>query len=225
MDNELETLKRAREYIFSMAKGLDPLTGFTIEDESLLNNPRIIRCLFYVANILDQVIDNGGKVAEAEKIFFTLRDIDILPKSEPAEEHKPRKRSARVRPFFLTKEQLGNIEAESQAISISSLLNKANELIPEDMKKLQYKQVVRWLAAQNFLIAYIGQDEKTTWRPTDAGHDMGFIFGTWSGARGPYDGLKLTYDAQIYVLHHLMDIAAYEETPHVDPETGEVLEK
>ena len=60
--NELEKLQRARMYINKLANGIDPLNGQSIESDSLLNNVRLSRCFFYVAEVLDSVIANNGEV-------------------------------------------------------------------------------------------------------------------------------------------------------------------
>lgn len=207
MDNELETLKRARKYISSMARGLDPLTELSIEEDSLLNNPRIIRCLYYVTGILDQVIDNGGKVIQ----------LTVNPEV-------PARKIRRENPFAMTEEQLDCIGAESHQISISALRKKINEHIPENMKKLEYKQIVYWLEMQGILTRYVSENGKNHWKPTAVGESLGFVFGTWSGQYGSYSGLKLNADAQAYVLSHIPEIAAWDRKLKIDPDTGEVLE-
>jgi len=59
---ELEKVKRAKLYIERLANGFNPLDGQIAPDDSILNNIRVSRCLFYVSSILEQVIANGGKV-------------------------------------------------------------------------------------------------------------------------------------------------------------------
>ena len=57
---ELETMQRAKMYVEKMANGIDPLSGRPAQETDLINNVRISRCLFYVADILQKVIDNQG---------------------------------------------------------------------------------------------------------------------------------------------------------------------
>jgi len=56
----LELLKHAKEYIEKMANGINPLTGESVKDDDLINNVRISRCLFYVNDVLGNVLSNGG---------------------------------------------------------------------------------------------------------------------------------------------------------------------
>ena len=57
---ELETLERAKMYMEKLANGINPIDGSTIPDEDVVNNVRLSRCFFYVADVLRQIIDNGG---------------------------------------------------------------------------------------------------------------------------------------------------------------------
>ena len=63
---ELETMMRAKQYIESLANGKNPLTGQNVNDDDIINNIRISRCLFYVSGVLQKVIDNGGEVQKVK---------------------------------------------------------------------------------------------------------------------------------------------------------------
>lgn len=56
----LELLKHAKGYIEKMANGINPLTGESVPDNDLINNIRISRCLFYVNDILGDVLTNNS---------------------------------------------------------------------------------------------------------------------------------------------------------------------
>ena len=60
--NDLDVMKRAKQYIESLAKGIDPITGNEVSENDVVNNVRISRCLFYTAEVLQKVIDNHGEV-------------------------------------------------------------------------------------------------------------------------------------------------------------------
>ena len=57
---ELDKLIRAESYIRKMANGINPITDETAADDDMVNNVRITRCLYYVSDILGQVIANNG---------------------------------------------------------------------------------------------------------------------------------------------------------------------
>ena len=78
----IELLKHAKGYIEKMANGINPLTNEKIPDDELINNVRISRCLFYVNDILEDVLTNGGiNNKKTKKLPFTITK-DILNKLE-----------------------------------------------------------------------------------------------------------------------------------------------
>lgn len=60
MDYEL--LKHAKEYISKMANGINPLNGEKVKDDDLINNIRISRCLFYVNDVLNDILVNNKNI-------------------------------------------------------------------------------------------------------------------------------------------------------------------
>ena len=73
---ELEIMQHAKDYVDKLAQGIDPLTGQEVPENDVINNVRISRCLFYVSDVLRQVIENGGiqvkTVKNSEKMPFSL---------------------------------------------------------------------------------------------------------------------------------------------------------
>lgn len=62
----IELLKHAKGYIEKMANGINPLTDEKIPDNELINNVRISRCLFYVNDILGEILENSGTMNKKE---------------------------------------------------------------------------------------------------------------------------------------------------------------
>lgn len=65
----LELLYRAKEYIEKLANGINPITNEIIQDESVFNDIKITRCLFFVKDVLE---DNINKSKKQNKIPFTI---------------------------------------------------------------------------------------------------------------------------------------------------------
>ena len=57
---DLETLELAKSYMEKLANGIHPITGTAIPDGDVVNDVRLSRCFFYVADVLRQVIERGG---------------------------------------------------------------------------------------------------------------------------------------------------------------------
>lgn len=57
---ELEKIERAKVYMDKLANGVNPVDDSVVPDEDVVNNVRLSRCFFFVADVLEQVIENGG---------------------------------------------------------------------------------------------------------------------------------------------------------------------
>ncbi|MBS3947229.1 MAG: hypothetical protein KGZ57_02830 [Dethiobacter sp.] len=61
-----------------LADGIDPLTDTELPGDTALNNVRLARCFFYVAEIIGKVIANGGEVVyPGEKATFYISDEQL----------------------------------------------------------------------------------------------------------------------------------------------------
>lgn len=54
MVDENKKLERAIEVIKLLSQGINPFTNEPYEDDSLINDPRMIRCLYYVTEVLEK---------------------------------------------------------------------------------------------------------------------------------------------------------------------------
>lgn len=72
---DLELLAWAQNYVEKMANGINPLDGSVIEDDSVLNNVRVSRCLFYVNGILKEIIAKGGLTKKNKSKAFVYDAI------------------------------------------------------------------------------------------------------------------------------------------------------
>ena len=52
MATELEMLERAKAYMEKLANGIDPISDTEVRDDECINNVRLSRCFFYVADVL-----------------------------------------------------------------------------------------------------------------------------------------------------------------------------
>ena len=180
---ELEKIAYAKTYIEKLANGINPLTNQAIPDDEVINNVRISRCLFYVSDILRQVVEN--------------KEIS-QPKIKPVKV-----------PFQLDWEARGKFEYSEIPIPISEIARRINALIQdEDMKKLSYKHIADWLIQAGFLKLVTGDDGKTVRRPTDSGIDIGISTEQRESSKGPYMVVVYNRAAQEFILDNLDAIIA-----------------
>jgi len=132
---ELEKIKRAKMYIEQLANGTDPITGNELPADTVLNNERLSRCFSYVADILQQVVENGGEVGKK-------------PESQKL-------------PFEITIEQIRKIPLSVTPIPVSAVCENINSVIDcIKYRKLSAVKVTEWLAKKGFLQETAGQDGK-----------------------------------------------------------------
>ena len=184
--NDLEVMKRAKQYIESLAKGIDPISGNEVGENDVVNNVRVSRCLFYTAEVLQKVIDNGGEVQR-----------ERLKRSERAE-------------FALTDEQSAALRPADDSLFISKVVNLINGQIDElTMKKLQAKTVNDWLMEHGLLKEIIinGKSHKN---PTSEGEAVGITLHSYFSRDGlPLKGCFYSAEAQQFIFDNIDAIAAF----------------
>lgn len=176
---ELETMQRAQMYLDKLARGVDPITGQEIGDDSVLNNVRISRCLFYVSGVLDQVIANGGQVGKRE------RNVE----------------------FSITRAQMAHIRLSQYPIGINEFAENIRAAAGNpDMKRPNTGKITVWLEKRGLLSLQTDAEGKQRRLPTDRGLSSGLSTRMRTGQNGEY--LAVCYDANIQrmILDNLEEI-------------------
>ena len=145
---ELEKMQRAKMYIDKLANGVDPLTDKEVNDDSVLNQVRISRCLFYVSEILAKVIDNGGEVGKRA----VVKEL----------------------PFTVTEEQLAQVEITEDAVGVSVIAMRINAVLNDGVRHIPATHISGWLAAHGYLQenTYANKKAKVT---TERGEALGIF--------------------------------------------------
>lgn len=177
----IELLKHAKAYIEKMANGINPLTNEKIPDNELINNVRISRCLFYVNDILEDVIINGGINNKKTKKI----------------------------PFTITKETLNKFEYSKSPIPISNIAQKINELNSNpNMVKLRGTNIANWLVNMGLLkeIEDKGKNKKI---PTKEGEDMGIFMEERIGYTGEYYVVQYPIQMQEFIIDNFNNLIEF----------------
>ena len=177
MDIDIKLVSHAKDYIDDLANGVNPLSKEAIDDNDIINNVKISRCLFYVSDILGEVIGNGG--------------INYKPSPKP-----------KLDEFDLEKLDLQNYTYLIQPINISVIASKINELKPENMKKLKVTAITNWLVDINMLstVQVNGKNHK---RPPANGEALGITMEQRDGQYGPYYVVLYDENAQRFIIDNL----------------------
>ena len=72
MYSEFEKIAMAKGVLEKIAQGTDPSTGEVIAGESLLNDPKLVRCFYFIAEVLDKVLSGLYKIKASE--FFITKE-------------------------------------------------------------------------------------------------------------------------------------------------------
>lgn len=76
MNPERGKILKAGEILNKMANGIDPVSGTSIDSDCFLQDPRIIRCLFFVQEVLNKVAEGPGNIKgiKLEKFIITAEE-------------------------------------------------------------------------------------------------------------------------------------------------------
>lgn len=179
--DELEKLKRAKLYIDKLANGIDPISDEMLLDDTILNNIRLARCFFYVSNVLQQVIDNGGTDRLQSKTY--------------------RKK------FFITEEQKDLIEITTVECYMKDLIDKINTVTDiNNCRKFQQKWLSSWLIDRGILTEYIDNTNTKHKKASPEGEKLGFRTEMRNGMYGVYPAILINKYAQKYIIDNLFEM-------------------
>ena len=176
---ELEKIKRAKIYMDKLANGINPIDETMVPDEDVVNNVRISRCFFFVSDVLQQVIENGGtKPATVKKLKKIPIEIPFEKRRQFAYSEKP--------------------------ISASEIAKRVNALVENDsMKKLTYSGLLTWLTEIGMMEWALTPDGKRAKRPTKIGEETGISVEERASSNGPYQVVVYNNAAQHFIIDNL----------------------
>ena len=186
---ELEIMQHAKEYLDKLARGIDPLTGREVPEGEIINNVRISRCLFYVSDVLRQVIENGGIQVKSVK------------NSEKA-------------PFVLSFEDRARYPFGDWPVTVSVIAQRLNELVDlSTVQKLKTTSITAFLMQSGLLFEEESPNGSRNKRPTEAGKNLGITTAVRNGQNGEYTAVIYSKEAQQFILDNLDAIAAINSAP------------
>lgn len=183
---ELEKIQRAKMYINKLANGINPLDDKIVADSDVINNIRISRCLFYVSEILQQVIDNNGIVSA--------------------------KNTSKVKkkPFALSQESIVQYQPSEIPLTISEIVKGLNTLINlDEYKKINYNHIALWLVDIGLLKIVQQPNGKNAKVPTEQGEELGIFLEDRVGSKGPYTVALYNKTAQSFIVDNIDNIVAW----------------
>ena len=178
---DLEKVKVAIVYMDRMASGKHPLSNTKITEKAELNDPNIIRCLFFIRDLLKDVQENNGEIGapaveEREKVLEKPFPFEVLQK------------------FSYRRDQ-----------TITHVLDQFKMLARDPaVKAPSYRPVLNWLREEGFLRDDIFPSGQRVTKPTELGRKFGLYTEHRSGFRGEeYDVVMYNRNAQEFLAKNL----------------------
>lgn len=178
---DMKKLETSIVYLQRIAEGNNPINNLPADEDSVLNNPNVIRCMFFVKEVLEEVKRNNGyigrKPKKSDKIDFP---VEVLAS-------------------FSYKEDK----------AISKFVEQINEAVDENVyKKVNYKSITQWLKLNEFLQEeYSREFNKTITLPTEKGSQIGIRAERGNSSRG-VEYMLVIYgkQAQEYIVKNMEKI-------------------
>lgn len=176
-----EKLLLADKYISSLAKGLHPITKAILPEDSVINDVKIVRCLYFVSEAIKEAMNCDKKKAERKK------------------------------PFSISQNEISRFKISNGEITISAIVRKLNELKnDENMVKLTSKPITQWLLNCDFL-QEVEENGKTVKRPTESGKSMGMSVRRMITDYGFFNAVVYNSKAQQFILDNLWSILNFDK--------------
>lgn len=192
---EYEKIAYAKSFIDMMANGINPINGQHIDEDELINNVRISRCLFYVSSILQKEME---------------REINALQPAQPPRPKKPKK--PKRAKFSITPEECANFEYSSYPLSVTAITRKINWLVPavinREMEPFSYKKINSWLVGVGFIGSREWEDGSIKMLPTEEGESIGLTVRTWEGHGYSRPVICYSEEAQRFIMDNIEAIVA-----------------
>lgn len=179
---DMRKLDTAITYIQRIAEGCNPVNNMVAREDSVLNNPNVIRCMFFVKEILEEVKRNGGVICDAAKTS------------------KKRKEAF---PFEVLKDF-----QYKEDLSITHVLKQVHSLADnENVEKFNAQAVNQWLKKNGCLtVEYREEVNKEVTVPTEKGKKLGIYTEVRNISGRVYVAVIYGRKAQEFVVRNLENI-------------------
>ncbi len=175
---DMKKLEVALTYAERMAEGNNPVKNIPAEEDSVLNNPNVIRCMYFIKEVLGEIKKNGGVIGRNH-----------------SNSHKS--------PFPL--EVLSNFQYREDQ-SISHFMAQIKALAGDtNVRGIGTKSITDWLKQRGYLTEEYNPvfNQKST-KTTQAGEEFGLYMEQRTSAKG-YEYFTVMYSqkAQEYIVHNM----------------------
>ena len=171
----------AIKYVERIADGCNPVNNVPLENDDILNNPNIIRCMYFIKDVLEEVRRNGGmiggKVGKEPALPFPMEILDRFTYLEDK--------------------------------SITHVLNQIYEPIADmNVKKVSVTKVTATLKEEGYLLDEPNPETgKTRKVPSAKGRELGIYLVEREYNGRIYESVTYNQQAQEYVVEVIRKLA------------------
>lgn len=183
MDNEARKLSRSIEILKAIADGVNPFTNDCLEDNTIFNDARMVRCLYYVIEVLEKV--NRGEIGQ--QVF--RKDL----------------------PFMITPEEKSKIVLPEENIGVNAFAKCVNQVInPNRSKKLTGTVLNNQLKKMGILSEEKTSEGKTqtVTNVNSSQYGIETMKIDYNGAT--YDKVVFNEKGKRFLIEHLEEIMSYQ---------------
>ena len=171
----------AIKYVERLADGCNPVNNVPLENDDILNNPNIIRCMYFIKDVLEEVQRNGGmvggKVGKEPTLPFPIEVLNSFTYVEDK--------------------------------SITHVLNQIYEPIADmNVKKVSVTKVTAALKEEGYLLDEPNiETGKTRKVPSAKGQELGIYMVEREYNGRMYESVTYNQNAQRYVVELIRKLA------------------
>lgn len=177
---DMRKLDIAIKYVQRIADGYNPVNNMVAKEDSVLNDPNVIRCMFFVKEILEEVQRNNGVIGRRSE----------KPRKEPF-------------PFEILKEF-----RYQEDKSIAHFLAQVQlPLEGRNIKKIVPQTITSWLKKAGYLTEEYSQEvDKLSTVPTEKGKNLGIYTEVRTYPGSTYLAVIYNRNAQEFLVKNLEGI-------------------
>ena len=177
MTIDMNKLEDAILRVNRIVDGYDPVNNQPAQADSILNSPEVIRCMFFVKNVLEEVWANGGQIGKTV-------------------------RKSNKEPFPY---EILEMFAYRQDLTITHLLAQICEpLEGKNIKKIAPQTVTKWLKVSGYLTEEFSQVvKKMSTVPTEKGQRLGMYTELRNYSNNIYLAVIYNRNAQEFIVKNL----------------------
>ena len=178
---EQAKLAVAIKYVERIADGCNPVNNVPLENDDILNNPNIIRCMYFIKDVLEEVRNNGGIIGgKSGKEPSLPFPIEILDRFSYAEDK-----------------------------SITHVINQIYEpIVNMNVKKVSVTKITAALKEEGYLLDEPNiETGKTRKVPSAKGQELGIYMVEREYNGRMYESVTYNQNAQRYVVELIRKLA------------------